>query len=80
MQLYSDNEEDEGAVGYSSEEEDREMFYDEFLDKNIDFEKEIQTSKYNSMLMKRDKVEWSGQEIILDRDPWLLNKVLGELS
>lgn len=53
---------------------------DSFLDTFINFEKEIQKSKKDSMIRKRDVVEWSGQDVFSDRDPWILKHTTSQLS
>ena len=82
----------EQAEDKKLEEENREESEDEFsetdsdenldifLDREINFEKEIKKAWADSAKRKNDKVDWSGQDIKIDYDPYFATSAADQMS
>jgi hypothetical protein len=72
------NEEDDDEIENIDEEEVDEE--DKFLDRDIDFEEELDIARQATFKRRVDKVEWSGQEIKIDYDPYYAKIGVDQMS
>ncbi len=64
----------ENAAEIDEEEEDEEEnegeeLPDDFLDREIDSRLEITRAKNLACQVKKNRLEWSGQDVLIDKDP-----------
>lgn len=65
---------------YKESEDEMEDITDIFLDREIDFEKEIENARKTSAKLSKDSVEWSGQDIKIDYDPYYAKIAATQMS
>ena len=72
-----DNEDEEMQI---ETEEDSDDLEDIFLDREIDFDLEIERACKAAAKRKNDKTEWSGQDIKIDYDPYYATIATNQMS
>lgn len=72
-----ENEYDDRFIDESETEEENE---DIFLDREIDFDIELERARNAATRKMRDKIEWSGQDIKIDYDPYYAYIASNQLS
>ena len=65
-----DEEDEENDEFEEIVEDDEDDLEDIFLDREIDFDLELERARASSARRKRDRTEWSGQDIKADYDPY----------
>lgn len=53
---------------------------DDFLDLNLDFEREIRRAKEDAALLKKSEYIWSGQDVLPDYDPSTAHEAVKKMS
>jgi hypothetical protein len=80
MQEDADEEEEEEEEEEDSDDEEQGVVKDDFLDLNLDFEREIRRAKDESSLLKKFDQIWSGQDVLLDYDPSSAHEAVHQMS
>ena len=68
-----DEEEDDDE---DDDDDDQENFFDDFLDLKFNNRAEIERAKKDVRAQKKQVVEWSGQDVLIDYDPQFANIAL----
>ena len=75
-----EGEDDIESEDYYDDDEDIEEMDDIFLDRDIDFDKEVKRACDAAARRKIDKTEWSGQDIKINYDPYYAKIAVGQLT
>lgn len=78
--LNEGEEDNENDMYYSDSERENEDFEDIFLDRDIDFDKEMKRACKATTKRRIDNTEWSGQDIKINYDPFFAKIAVSQLS
>lgn len=77
QKLDEDNNDDEEELTTETEDDED---GDIFLDRNINFDKELNKARNDSSKRKNDRVDWSAQDIKFDYDPYFAYSAADQMS